>query len=165
MVLKPNDGSNITVLTNDSDKLTKNQLQQKLVELTSYSNAQEVTIQKCHSLLAQKDEKIVELEAILMKTSSLLDSDENTINVEVDEVTIAKNQLQRLGYYGLTRDLTSDEARRFEIFSKVIQQSQRLDSEKYKGLGKAIRDVTPKKLIEIAAMPLSTDKNVTDDHE
>lgn len=90
----------------------------------------------------EKADRIFHLENMLSKTVPIIGSP------EYDEVSIAREQLKRLGHQAYNRELTSDEARRFEIFSKVIQNSEK--GSPRQSFSK-IKDVSPDKLMEIAS--------------
>jgi hypothetical protein len=109
----------------------------KIVQSMSYQ------IEVMSKAIKEKDDKIFHLENMLSKSVPIIGSP------EYDEVSIAKEQLKRIGHQAYNRELTSDEARRFEIFSKVIQNSE-------KGQSKSpsfnrLRDVSPDKLLDVAA--------------
>lgn len=134
--------------------LTKVQLQKKVVELSGITGAQEITIEKLNKKIDELLEQISHLESMLVKKNNLIGNKSST---EMDEVLIAKVQLQKLGEKALNRDLTNEEARRFEIFSKVIQNAERLDSARVNI--PRIKDVTPKELIDMAQKRLPQDSN------
>lgn len=116
---------------------TKPELVKELTKANKLVAAQEITIQK---LL----KKIDELEQSTAKNVPIIGA-----NDAVDEVTIAEIQLQKLSTIAAQRQFTSEEARLFETYSKVIQQDKRLNQGK-KTETRPFRDVTPKKLLSIA---------------
>lgn len=119
---------------------TKAQLEQELIQANKLIAAQEITIQKLH-------DKLTSLESNSGSVPTIGTSQ------DLDEVTIAQIQLKRLGEIALVRQLTTEEARLFEIFSKTIQQDKRLDQGN-KGSSRPFRDVTPQKLLNIANLAL-----------
>ena len=126
----------------DTSNKTKGQLIKELDELTRFCAAQKITIEKLN-------EEIDRLEK--------LPKSANFPTVELDEVTIAKMQLKRLGEKAMTRQLNNDEAKLFDIFAKVVQQDERLDQNR-KHKPKRLKDVTPEKLIALAGAKMSTDE-------
>jgi len=120
---------------------TKAELETELAKLNKLSVAQEITIQK---LL----KKIDDLEQLSAKTVPIIGE-----MTDIDEVTIAQIQLKKLAAIAATRQFTSEEARLFETYSKVIQQEKRLDQGNRKP-GRPLRDVTPQNLLNIANLAL-----------
>lgn len=125
---------------------TKAELQQHLDDVLVMFDAQKREIQRLETDLEEKSTKISHLEKILENSVPKLGTDDP---FQLDEVTIARMQLNRLGKIATQRDLTNEEARRFEIFSRVVQTDHKLD--KPNNNKSKFRDVTPAKLIEIAA--------------
>lgn len=96
--------------------------------------------------IEQKDVKISHLEKILENSVPVLGSGDE---FQLDEVTIARMQLNKLGKLAAVRELNNEEARRFEIFSRVVQNDAKIGDRTPKR--PILKDVSPSKLIEIAS--------------
>lgn len=116
MSQKPtNDSSNtLETIVDISEKFQENAI---IAELYSKLAKKEEKIKELKEEIDNKLAKITHLEQMLMKTIPNLF---NTEKIQVpDEVTIAEMQLQKLKGLAMNRDLTLEETRKFEIFSKV----------------------------------------------
>ena len=124
---------------------SKEELQRYIGDLMIMIDGQNRQIQKLETDLEQSDQKVKHLETILEHSVPVLGQGDTMM---LDEVTIARMQLQKLGKQATVRELTNEEARRFEIFSRVIQNDAKLDKPSPKK--PILRDVTPERLLEIA---------------
>lgn len=113
-------------------------LQKKILELGQLVAAQDQTI----------DSLAAELTNLKIDGPKSTSSGEIKIyeNIPESEKLIADVQLQRLKEAALGRDLTLEETRKYEIFSKV----KNLNKEDIPVDPKLPRDVTPRTLLEIA---------------
>jgi hypothetical protein len=128
---------------------TKAELQDKLEEYIALVGILKINLEQALKEVDEKDLRIKHLENILTKQTPMIGG-----VPELDEVTIAKIQLQKLGTAAVQRELTNEEARRFEIFSKVIQNNEK----KVLPPPSPLKDVSPARLIEIAsAKPKKTE--------
>lgn len=112
-------------------------LQTRLLKAEAYIRAQEETIEKLSQELTRSKQEPSKLATI---DSRYFD----------DEKVIADIQLKQLKEMALTRPLTLEETRKFEIFSK-IKNLETLDSKNGGSSGKLPKDVTPSTLLSIAS--------------
>lgn len=120
---------------------TKIDLQKKILELVKLVGAQDETIET----LTQELTKI----KLNSESDSYASNDIQVYkNIPETEKLIADLQLSRLREAALGRDLTLEETRKFEIFSKIKNQDG--GDKKPKDDSKLPRDVTPRTLLEIA---------------
>ena len=124
---------------------TKAELEKHIGDLIIMIDGQNRHIQKLETDLEQANQKVRHLEKILENSVPKLGEGDS---IQLDEVTIARMQLQKLGRLAANRELTNEEARRFEIFSRVIQNDAKID--KQKSQETSFRDVSPTKLLEMA---------------
>jgi len=90
-------------------------------ELTIYAEAQYNTIVKLTETNNQLKEEVKHLKTLLENTTPLMIQDNSFDRLIVsDEEAIAKIQLEKLRDLALGRELTLEEAKRFEIFYKVL---------------------------------------------
>lgn len=143
----PLESSNLKSIDDISKKFkTKKDLSAEVVSLRSVVGAQEL---QNKLLLDSIDKKNKEIEHL----KSLLSSQVPTVSgglVTVDnEGMIAELQLQKLKQAAQSRDLTLEEARKFEIFSKVKQNANKVKpiEAKYSKLPDKIASTT---LLQIA---------------
>ena len=144
---KKNDSSNLKSIEDIAKKFTtKIDLQKKVLEQSKMIDALNETI----------DTLTTELTNIKV---------DNKINGEIQIVgeipdndkLIAETQLSRLKQIALSRDLTLEETRKFEIFSKIKNQSA--EPKKSGDSSTLPRDVTPRTLMSIAAGVSTVKKN------
>ena len=106
-------------------------------------------ILKLKEQIQKKDEEITHLKQLLMSYSPLVGQAESI--VLTNEEIIAVKQIERLNKASLDRELTLDEAKRLDIYVKILRlvrgQSTTINGDK-KDLPK---DLSPGKLIEIAS--------------
>ena len=98
-----------------------NPLKQKIVELEHMVRAQHKTIDKLNVSLAEKDEKLAQMESLLAETVPAIKKDENqaiSFSVSTEE-EICELQIRRLQTSAKVRDLSTDEAKRLEIYHKI----------------------------------------------
>lgn len=111
-----NDTSN-TIEEISTNYKKKGALQQENVELRALASAQDITIQKLHDSLSDKDKQIDHLKTLLAGAVPLIGKVER-INQSSEEL-IAEIQLKKLGNKAEFNELTLEEARKFEIFAKI----------------------------------------------
>ena len=124
---------------------TKAQLEAHIGDLMVLIDGQRREIQRLETDLEASSNKVTHLEKILEHSVPQLGAGGE---IELDEVTIARMQLNKIGKLASTRELTNEEARRFEIFSRVVQNDAKIEKPN-KPLG-VLRDVTPAKMLEMA---------------
>jgi hypothetical protein len=109
-----------------SDQMDKMLEQFKdMASLQKYADAQYKTILSLTKKVKLLEQENMNLKDILEKSTPLLDEEKKTFNLpEVeassDEEMIAKVQLARLNEISLDRELTLEEAKRVEIFTKIL---------------------------------------------
>lgn len=96
-----------------------------MASLQKYADAQYKTILSLTKKVKLLEQENINLKDILEKSTPLLDEEKKTFNLpEVeassDEEMIAKVQLARLNEISLERELTLEEAKRVEIFTKIL---------------------------------------------
>ena len=96
-----------------------------MASLQKYADAQYKTILSLTKKVKLLEQENMNLKDILEKSTPLLDEEKKTFNLpEVeassDEEMIAKVQLARLNEISLERELTLEEAKRVEIFTKIL---------------------------------------------
>lgn len=96
-----------------------------MASLQKYADAQYKTILSLTKKVKLLEQENMNLKDILEKSTPLLDEEKKTFNLpEVeassDEEMIAKVQLARLNEISLDRELTLEEAKRVEIFTKIL---------------------------------------------
>lgn len=115
---KNDDSSNIKELTNNFKN--KAIIQAELAEARSLIAQQELNIQKLFNEIEKRNEEIQHLKNMLQKSVPIIG---NNIQ-KIDEETIASMQLDKLKSIAEKRELTLEEARKYEIFSKVKRMAQ-----------------------------------------
>jgi len=109
-----------------SDQMDKMLEQFKdMASLQKYADAQYKTILSLTKKVKLLEQENINLKDILEKSTPLLDEEKKTFNLpEVEassnEEMIAKVQLARLNEISLERELTLEEAKRVEIFTKIL---------------------------------------------
>ena len=89
-----------------------------LAELQEFAESQFKTIVTQKKKMQEMETEIVHLKKLLEHTAPVLELDSVfTLN---DEETISRTQLQKLRDVSLSRELTLEEARKLEIYSKII---------------------------------------------
>lgn len=93
--------------------------------LQKYAEAQYKTILSLTKKIKSLEEENINLKDILEKSTPLLEEDKKNfslyqIEASTDEEMIAKVQLARLKELSLERELTLEEAKRVEIFHKIL---------------------------------------------
>ena len=96
-----------------------------MASLQKYADAQYKTILSLTKKVKLLEQENINLKDILEKSTPLLDEEKKTFNLpEVEassnEEMIAKVQLARLNEISLERELTLEEAKRVEIFTKIL---------------------------------------------
>ena len=96
-----------------------------VVSLQKYAEAQYKTILSLSRRVKVLEEENVELKDLLEKTTPLVDEEKKTfttyqIEASSDEEMIAKVQLARMKEISMDRELTLEEAKRVEIFTKIL---------------------------------------------
>lgn len=115
-----NGTSNIKSISEVSKKYKNRQnLLDENTELQQFVAAQELKVSKLEDKIKQKDAEIAHLKEMLATSVPVLDKVER-IEVQ-DEEMIAEMQLQKLKSLAQNRELTLEEARKFEIYSKIKQ--------------------------------------------
>jgi hypothetical protein len=140
-----NDSSNLKTITDLPKSRTKAELQRQVGDLMVMIDGQNREIQRLETDLEASYNKVLHLEKILQHSVPKLGEGDQ---IQLDEVTIAQMQLQILGKLAAQRELNNEEARRFEIFSRVIQNDAKI--EKKHAPKSPLKDVTPAKLLELA---------------
>lgn len=112
----------------------------ELAELKNYAEAQYNTIVELTKKKQHLENEVLHLKGLLESTAPLLPT-ENLVEklITSDEEAIAKMQLSKLRDLSLTRELTLEEAKRFEIFYKVLN-SLRSNSKTIDGKSKSLKD-------------------------
>lgn len=115
-----NDTSNLKTIKDVKKKYkSRDDLLEENTELRQVSAVQELSKQKLLKLVEEKDKEIAHLKELLTKSVKVLDTVER---IEVnDEEMIAELQLQKLKGFAQNRELTLEEAKKFEIYSKIKQ--------------------------------------------
>jgi len=155
-----NDTSNLKSISDVSKKYKdRKSLLNENSEFRQFVAAQELSITQLRDQIKIKDKEIVHLKELLAASVPVLDSVER-IEVQ-DEECIAEMQLQKLKGLAMNRELTLEEARKFEIYSKIKQNSikNRVIVPKYQSLP----DNTSKTDLLQIATSASLDKKVEDD--
>ena len=93
--------------------------------LQKYAEAQYKTILSLSKKIKALEEENVELKDILEKSTPLLNEEKNNfiayqVEASSDEEMIAKVQLARMKEISMDRELTLEEAKRVEIFTKIL---------------------------------------------
>ena len=95
-----------------------------LAELKAFSNAQQKTILKLTKENKQLKEEVTHLKKLLESTAPLVKTPEhNSIGekfLSTDQEAICRMQLNKLKDVSIERELTLEEAKRVEIFSKIL---------------------------------------------
>lgn len=90
-------------------------------ELTIYAEAQYNTIVNLTEITNKLKEEVKHLKSLLESTNPLIVKEQSFDRLIVsDEEAIAKIQLEKIRDLALGRELTLEEAKRFEIFYKVL---------------------------------------------
>lgn len=114
---QPSEGSNLKSITDISQNYTsKASLGEEVKSLRAVVGAQELENKIMLEQLKKKDEEIAELKKLLAYAPKNLSL--GSVN---DELMIAEMQLSKLRSLSQGRELTLEEARKFEIFSKIKQ--------------------------------------------
>lgn len=105
---------NLSVISKSKSKYrSKSDLEKEIGELRCVLGAQELTNKKLQKALVEKEEEIQHLKDLLVNSNPV-----ERVELQEEEL-IAEIQLQNLRGIAQNRDLTLEEARKFEIFSKV----------------------------------------------
>jgi len=96
-----------------------------LAELKVFSEAQQKTIVKLSKKNKELEEEVTHLKKLLETTAPIIQTTENSsVSAEKfltsDQEAICRMQLNRLKEVSYERELTLEEAKRVEIFSKII---------------------------------------------
>lgn len=96
-----------------------------MAELKAFSEAQQKTIVKLSKKNKELEEEVTHLKKLLESTAPIIAPDSNqVISTEKfltsDQEAICRMQLNRLKEVSYERELTLEEAKRVEIFSKII---------------------------------------------
>jgi len=96
-----------------------------VASLQKYAEAQYKTILSLSKKVKVLEEENIELKDLLEKSTPLLNEEKKnftTYNIEAssDEEMIAKVQLARMKEISMDRELTLEEAKRVEIFTKIL---------------------------------------------
>lgn len=119
-----NDISKLKSIKNISKKYKKrNELLEDIGELRQILGAQELNNKKLVEKLKEKDDEIKHLKTLLKDSVPVVGNIER-IEIQEEEL-IAEMQLQKLKNISQKRDLTLEEARKFEIYSKVKNSANR----------------------------------------
>jgi hypothetical protein len=94
---------------------TKSQLQEYIAELHSLVGAQDLQIEKIRKESLEKDEKIEHLEIMLNKAMPIIGDTAQPSNEEV----VAEMQIKRLLEKAHIRELSIEEAKMLEIYTKI----------------------------------------------
>lgn len=130
---------------------TKAELQSHYTELMQLAGAQEMQLQKLIKELEDKSKEIDHLKSMLAKAVPIIGGAEQII--PSDEELIAEMQLAKLKDRAHERDLTLEEARKFEIFSKIKHSTKNPDdiNAGYKKLTKGKSEVELLEIAQVAA--------------
>lgn len=93
--------------------------------LENYAKAQYKTILSLSKKVKALEEENIELKDLLEKSTPVLNEEKNNflafqVEASSDEENIAKVQLARLKEISIERELTLEEAKRVEIFTKIL---------------------------------------------
>lgn len=93
--------------------------------LQKYAEAQYKTILSLSRRVKILEEENIELKDLLEKSTPLLDEEKKNfiayqVEASSDEETISKVQLARIKEISMDRELTLEEAKRVEIFTKIL---------------------------------------------
>lgn len=97
-----------------------------LAELRVFSEAQQKTIVKLSKKNKELEEEVTHLKKLLETTAPIISTNEATPTISADKFlttdqeAICRMQLNRLKEVSYERELTLEEAKRVEIFSKII---------------------------------------------
>jgi hypothetical protein len=92
-----------------------------MLELKEYLQAQQKTIVQQQKRIAELETEVQRLKVAPDRTVTLLDGGNSLISVQ-DEESIAKMELKKLRDASLARELTMEEARKVEIYAKLLLQ-------------------------------------------
>ena len=125
-------------------------------ELKAYSNAQFNTILDLNKKLNQKDNEIEHLKNLLEKSTEIIETPDNknkiqTISNLTDQEAICVLQLQILKKRALEQELTLEESKKVETYTKILTAQKRKEDEDNKHLKNMQSDDLLKLLV--------TDKN------
>ena len=103
-----------------------------LEKYKSYDELMKFCVAQNDTMIAQA-KKVIELQEEVMHLKALLDGAVPTFSPELgtidqsskDEEIIAKLEIQKLRHHSMSRELTFEEARKLEIFTKVIAASNK----------------------------------------
>ncbi len=95
-----------------------------LTEVKAFAEAQTKTIIELNKKNKKLEEEVLHLKKILEDSTDIISNQQGEFNSDLilgsDEETIAKIQLNRLKEVSFTRELTLEEAKRTEIFTKIL---------------------------------------------
>lgn len=120
-----------------------------LADLQKYSEAQFKTIIELNKKLIKAEEEIKGLKLLLEQSSPLLVSDQrNVVVLEVgtDQEIIAQVQLRLLKEISYERDLTFEEAKKVETYTKILSTMQSI---KPKAIEVNAKDFGDKELLKL----------------
>ena len=123
-----------------------------LEEVQSYAKAQHNIISKLSSENTKLKEEVSHLKDMLTSTVPLIkENDRVDVLIVPDEEAIAKIQLEKIRELSFSRELTLEEAKRFEIFYKVLNSVRSTP----KDVKSTVQKLNNAKLLELAAKELN----------
>lgn len=91
------------------------------IELKEYANAQYVTLEKATKRIQELEEEVNHLKSLLTSTTEIIEPQNKIVVSPVaKEQEICEVQIERLRKVSLDRELTLEEAKRFDIFNKAL---------------------------------------------
>lgn len=92
-----------------------------LVELQAFAEQQHKTIVKLSKEIDEANRKVQHLEGLLKNISPEVGSSALSLSTDPEEKQIAEVQLGRLNEVSKVRELTHEEAKKVELYSKILQ--------------------------------------------
>jgi hypothetical protein len=120
---KSNDTSKSIIDISENFKKTAG-LENDIKQLSSLLESSQSENIKLVKLINEYKDKVSHLENMLQNAVPIINSNRIQKFEQLDEETIAELQLQKLKGIAESRDLTLEEARKFEIFSKVKKMAK-----------------------------------------
>jgi hypothetical protein len=124
-------------------------LEEGFQELQHYSDAQYKTISHLQQRIAQLESENNSLKVLVEQNLPALGMDTSNLVLGVsNEQLICETQLLNLKNVAVSRDLTMEETRKFQIFSDVLEKIKRKSPDEDEIL---VRKLTPAELLSIVS--------------
>lgn len=91
-------------------------------ELEAYSKAQTKTIVETSKRLKEKDEEIKHLKKLLEGSVPLIKDKKDSVLQSNDQEYICRTEISKLRDLSNERDLTLEECKKFDIYSKILKE-------------------------------------------